>query len=211
MDHIGVTHGAAPDSINNGADDNASGTVAVMEMARAMGRPGIRPRRSVIFAVVSGEERGLWGSEHFVTHPPVPLESIVADVNLDMVGRNWRDTVGVIGRDHSNLGEILDEVAGRHAELSVKPVDDRWPDQNRFYRSDHYNFARVGIPVLFLSSGYAPEYHEVGDSPDKIDAEKLARLGRLVFYFVAELADRPDRPQWNEESRKRIVAIPRRT
>jgi Zn-dependent M28 family amino/carboxypeptidase len=205
MDHLGVTSGAEPDSINNGADDNASGTTAVLQVARAMATAGVRPRRSVLFVLVSGEERGLWGSEYFVTHPPVPIGSIVADVNLDMVGRNWRDTVGVIGREHSDLGGILDSVAARHRDLRVFPVGDRWPDQGRFYRSDHYNFARAGVPILFLSSGYAPEYHEPGDSPDKIDAEKVARLARLVFAFALELADRPERPRWVEESRKKIV------
>jgi Zn-dependent M28 family amino/carboxypeptidase len=204
MDHLGIESGAAPDSIYNGADDNGSGTVGVLEVARAMGA-GTRPKRSVIFAIVSGEEKGLWGSEWFVGHSPVPLGAIVADINLDMIGRNWRDTVGVIGREHSNLGQILDQVAARHRELRVTPVGDRWPDQNRFYRSDHYNFARAGVPILFLSSGYAPEYHEVGDSPDKIDAEKLARLAQLVYYFGLEVADRVDRPQWNEASRRRIV------
>jgi Zn-dependent M28 family amino/carboxypeptidase len=204
MDHLGVATGAAPDSIFNGADDNASGTVGVLEVARAMAA-GAQPKRSVIFAIVSGEEKGLWGSEYFVGHAPVPVGAIVADINLDMIGRNWRDTVGVIGRQHSNLGEILDQVAAGHRDLRVTPVGDRWPDQNRFSRSDHYNFARAGVPILFLSSGYAPEYHEVGDSPDKIDAEKLARLAQLVFYFGLEVANRTDRPQWNEESRRRIV------
>jgi DNA-binding transcriptional ArsR family regulator len=148
MDHLGVEPGASPDSIYNGADDNGSGTVGVLEIARAMAAGG-RPRRSVIFAIVSGEEKGLWGSEYFVAHSPVPLGAIVADLNLDMIGRNWRDTVGVIGREHSDLGQILDQVAARHRELRVTPVGDRWPDQNRFYRSDHYNFARAGIPILF--------------------------------------------------------------
>jgi DNA-binding transcriptional ArsR family regulator len=210
MDHIGVSSGATPDSINNGADDNGSGTVAVLHIARAMAMSGVGPRRSILVAIVSGEERGLWGSEYLVSHPPVPLDSVVADVNLDMVGRNWRDTVGVIGRQHSNLGQILDQVAAAHPELRVKPVGDRWPDQNRFYRSDHYNFARAGIPILFLSSGYAPEYHQVGDSPDKIDSEKLARLARLVFHFGLELADRADRPSWVPASRKEIVVRPAR-
>ena len=203
MDHLGVAAGQAGDSIFNGADDNASGTAGLVELARAFGR--IRPRRSIAIVAVSGEEKGLWGSGYFTAHPTIPLDRIVADINMDMIGRNWRDTVGVIGREYSNLGQILDQVAARHPELSVTPVDDRWPAERRFYRSDHYNFATHGVPILFLSSGYSPDYHLPSDSPDKIDAEKEARLVKLIFYFGAELADRAARPVWDAESRKRIV------
>ena len=187
MDHLGVV--AGPDSIMNGADDNASGTTGIIMLARALRRPGLVLDRSVILLLVSGEEKGLWGSAHFVAHPPVPLDHIVAEINLDMIGRGWRDTVGVIGRQFSDLGRVLDSVAGRHPEFGVTPIGDVWPDERRFFRSDHYSFARRGVPSLFLSSGYSPDYHAPTDSPDKIDAAKEARLLRLVASFVTALAN----------------------
>ena len=102
MDHIGITPGQA-DSINNGADDDGSGTVGVMELAEAFSQ-GPRPKRSIIFLTVSGEEKGLWGSNYFTLHPPVPIGQIVADINIDMIGRNWPDTIVAIGKEHSDLG-----------------------------------------------------------------------------------------------------------
>ena len=87
----------------------------------------------------------------------------------------------------------------------MTPIGDVWPDQGRFYRSDHYNFARHGVPILFLSSGYAPEYHELGDAPNLIDAEKEARLVRLVYHFAAELANRAIKPRWKPESLREIA------
>ena len=103
MDHIGVTRGQR-DSINNGADDDASGTVGVIELAEAFSQPGARPKRSLIFLTVSGEEKGLWGSDYFSNNPPVPVKQIVADINIDMIGRNWPDTIVAIGKEHSDLG-----------------------------------------------------------------------------------------------------------
>jgi Peptidase family M28 len=205
LDHLGVEHGASGDSIYNGADDNASGVAGILELARGLSQLRPRPRRSLLFAVVSGEEKGLWGSAYLVRHPPIPLGRMVADVNIDMIGRGWRDTVGVIGREQSNLGVILDSVAALHPDLQVTPVGDRWPDQHRFLRSDHYNFARRGVPIAFLSSGYSPDYHLLSDEPAKIDAAKEARLLRLVFYFGLAVADRPDRPAWNPAARDTIV------
>ncbi len=204
LDHLGVAHGATGDSVFNGADDNASGSAGLLELARVFGQ-GPRPARSVMFVSVSGEERGMWGSGYFVSHPPVPLARMIADINIDMIGRNWKDTVGVIGREYSDLGGTLDLVAARHPDLRMTPIGDVWPDQGRFYRSDHYNFARHGVPILFLSSGYAPEYHELGDAPDLIDAEKEARLVRLVYHFAAELANRAIKPHWKPESLREIA------
>ncbi len=150
MDHIGITPGR-PDSINNGADDDGSGTVGVMELAEAFSRPGARPKRSVIFLTVSGEEKGLWGSDFFTAHPPVPIKQIVADINIDMIGRNWRDTIVAIGKEHSNLGATLERVNRAHPELGMTAIDDRWPAERFYFRSDHYNFARRGVPdSLFL-------------------------------------------------------------
>jgi len=209
MDHIGVAGGQCEamgaDSICNGADDDGSGTVGVVELAEAFSQKKARPRRSVLFIGVSGEEKGLWGSSWFVDHPTVPLDSIVADLNIDMIGRNWKDTVVAIGREHSNLGTTLDSVNARHPELGMRPVADLWPQENLYFRSDHYNFARKGIPILFFTTGLHADYHKASDSPDKIDAEKEARLLQLLFYLGQEVAGNPVRPAWNPESYEKIV------
>jgi hypothetical protein len=210
MDHVGVSANGrcrprGADSICNGADDDASGTVAVMEMAEAFAQLQPRPRRSMIFLTVSGEERGLWGSRYFADNPPVPMGQVVANLNLDMVGRNWPDTIAVIGRQHSDLGETLDRVAATHPELNMRPIDDIWPQENFYRRSDHYNFAVKGVPILFFFNGTHVDYHQVSDHPDKIDADKEARLARLVFYLGYEIAQSSRRPQWNPESYRQIV------
>jgi hypothetical protein len=211
MDHIG-TPGAGEgctargaDSICNGADDDGSGTVAVLELAQAFTSARERPKRSLVFMTVSGEERGLWGSAYFAGHPTVPLASVVADLNSDMVGRNAKDTLAVIGREHSNLGATLDSVAAMHRELNIKPMGDLWPQEGLYFRSDHYNFAKKGVPILFFTTGLHPDYHQVSDSPDKIDAEKEARFARLVFYLGLAVANAAQRPQWNPQSYKQIV------
>jgi Zn-dependent M28 family amino/carboxypeptidase len=204
MDHIGITRGR-PDSINNGADDDASGTVGVVELAEAFSRPSARPRRSVVFLTVSGEEKGLWGSRYFSEHPTVPISQIVADLNIDMIGRNWPDTIVAIGKEHSGLGVVLERVNSAHPELGMTAVDDRWPEERFYFRSDHYNFARKGVPILFFFNGVHPDYHQVTDSPDKINSEKEARIIRLLFYLGQEVANAPGRPQWKPESRAEIV------
>ena len=211
MDHVG-TPGAGEgcvarggDSICNGADDDASGTTAVIEAAGAFARLAPHPKRSLVFMTVSGEERGLWGSQYFSEHPTVPLADVVADLNTDMVGRNWKDTIVVIGKEHSDLGATLNRVAAAHPELHMTPIDDIWPQENFYFRSDHYNFARKGVPILFFFNGTHADYHQVSDSPDKIDAEKESRIIKLVFYLGLDIANAAARPQWNPESYKRIV------
>ena len=205
MDHVGVRSGVTGDSIFNGADDDASGTAAVVELAEAFSQPGARPRRSVIFMTVSGEEKGLWGSHYFSEHPTVPLSQIVANINIDMIGRNWPDTIVAIGKEHSDLGATLERVNAAHPELGMTAIDDQWPRENFYFRSDHFNFARKGIPILFFFNGVHPDYHQPSDSPDKIDAEKEARIVKLLFYLGQEIANTTQRPQWNEASRRRIV------
>jgi hypothetical protein len=207
MDHIGVTAGL-PDSINNGADDDASGTTGVIELAEAFSRPGARPRRSIIFLTVSGEEKGLWGSRYFSEHPVVPVDRIVADVNIDMIGRNWPDTIVAIGKEHSDLGATLERVNRAHPELGMTAIDDRWPDERFYFRSDHYNFARKGVPILFFFNGVHPDYHQPSDSPDKIDAEKESRILRLLYFLGREVGDADARPKWNPESYQTIVDDP---
>jgi len=196
MDHIGISAGK-PDSINNGADDDGSGTVGVLELAEAFGQKKVATRRSLIFLTVSGEEKGLWGSAYFTSHPPVPLAQVVADLNMDMIGRNWTDTIAVIGREYSSLGPTLDSVAAAHRQLNMTPVGDQWPEERTFFRSDHYNFARSGVPILFFTSGLHPDYHEPSDSPDKIEAEKEARLLQLVYWMGQAVGNAASKPTWN--------------
>ena len=204
MDHIGITPGQA-DSINNGADDDGSGTVGVMELAEAFSRPGARPARSILFMTVSGEEKGLWGSRYFSEHPTVPLDKVVADLNIDMIGRNWPDTIVAIGKEHSDLGKSLERVNAAHKELGMTAIDDQWPEERFYFRSDHYNFARKGVPILFFFNGVHPDYHQVTDSPDKINSEKESRILKLLFYLGQDVANSPRRPAWNPESYKEIV------
>lgn len=213
MDHVGTVGqpgaGCRPmgaDSICNGADDDGSGTVGVVELAGAFSRPGARPRRSVIFLTVSGEEHGLWGSAYFANNPPVPVTQIVADLNADMIGRNWKDTIVAIGREHSDLGATLARVNAAHPELGMTAIDDRWPDERFYFRSDHYNFAVKGVPILFFFNGTHDDYHRATDSPDKIDAEKESRILKLLFYLGQDVANAASRPKWNPESYKQIVS-----
>jgi len=205
MDHVGVGRPVNGDSIYNGADDDASGTTAVVEAAEAFAQLQPRPKRSIIFLTVSGEEKGLWGSAYFADHPPVPVADIVADLNTDMVGRNWKDTIVVIGKEHSDLGATLNRVGAAHPELHMQPIDDIWPQENFYGRSDHYNFAKKGVPILFFFNGTHADYHRPSDSVDKIDAEKESRIVKLVFYLGLDVANAAGRPKWNPDSYAHIV------
>jgi len=204
MDHVG-DNGTGEDRIFNGADDDASGTIGIVALARAYAQPGARPRRSLIFLTVSGEEKGLWGSEYFAQHSPVPLGQLVANINMDMIGRNWPDSIVVIGKEHSDLGATLNAVNEAHRELGMVPMDDIWPNERFYFRSDHYNFARNGVPVLFFFNGVHADYHRVSDTPDKIGYDKMSRILKLGFFLGTEVANRPDRPRWNPESYRQIV------
>jgi len=203
MDHVGVNGANVKDSIWNGADDDASGTAGVLALAEAFAQAP--PKRSMIFLTVSGEEHGLWGSDWFSKHPPVPIDNIVANLNLDMIGRNWKDSIVVIGIEHSDLGATVKKVAAAHPELGITTMPDPWPQENFFGRSDHYNFARRGVPALFFFNGTHEDYHQPSDSPDKIDAEKESRIVRLIYHVGLAVANAPARPKWDPESRKKIV------
>ena len=211
MDHIGTPSSGegcsalGADSICNGADDDGSGSVTVLELAEAFATAPVRPKRSVAFLLVSGEERGLWGSGYWAGHPTLPIANVVADLNIDMVGRNAPDTLAVIGREHSDLSATLDQVAGRHPELGLHAMGDLWPSEGLYGRSDHYNFARKGIPILFFTTGIHPQYHAVTDEPALIDADKMMRIGRLIYYLGETIANAPTRPAWDPASRARIV------
>jgi hypothetical protein len=204
LDHVGMRPGR-PDSIFNGADDNASGVAGLLEMAEAFSRRDARPARSLLFLVPSGEEKGLWGSAYYVEHPTVPLRDVVADVNMDLIGRNWSDSVIVSGPEMSSLGETLRRVSEAHPELRMAPLADRWPEERIFYRSDHYNFALKGVPVLFFTSGTHSDYHQPTDAADRIDTEKATRLVRLVFHVGAAVANAHQRPRWNPGSFSRLA------
>jgi Zn-dependent M28 family amino/carboxypeptidase len=140
-----------------------------------------------------------------VDHPAVPLAATVADLNMDMIGRNWRDTISVIGKEHSSLGAVANRVTQEHPELNMRLVDDLWPNENFYRRSDHFNFARKGVPILFFFNGTHPQYHRPSDEPALIDAEKAARIVRMVFYIGMDVANTAERPQWNPDSRRQIV------
>jgi Zn-dependent M28 family amino/carboxypeptidase len=204
IDHIGITPGL-PDSINNGADDNASGVAGLLELVEAFSRPGARPRRSLLFLAPSAEEPGLIGSAHFTEHPTVPLDSIVANINMDLIGRNWTDSVIAVGIEQSDLGTTLQQVVAQHRDLRMTPIRDRWPEERIFYRSDHYNFARKGVPILFFTSGSHPDYHRPSDTADRIDGEKASRLVQLLFHLSTAVANQDQRPRWTAESYRQIV------
>jgi hypothetical protein len=190
-----------------GADDNASGTSAVIELARIFtmaARQGYRPKRNIIFLNVSGEEKGLLGSSYFVSHSPIPLNNIEADLNIDMIGRTdsihdstgVSDYVYVIGADR--LSSELNSINERQNSLSVRlNLDYKYnaaDDPNNFYRrSDHYNFARNGIPVIFYFDGKHADYHLPADVPSKINFDLLTKRARLIFLTAWELANRNDR------------------
>jgi Zn-dependent M28 family amino/carboxypeptidase len=165
----------------------------------------VRPKRSIVFLAPSAEEDGLLGSAHFTEHPTVPLAQVVANLNMDLIGRNWRDSVIAVGLEQSDLGKTLQLVVQAHPELRMTPIADRWPEERIFYRSDHYNFARKGVPILFFTSGTHADYHQPSDETDRIEGEKVARLVRLLFYLGAQVADTLPRPRWAAESYRQIV------
>ncbi|MCK5650899.1 MAG: M28 family peptidase, partial [Gemmatimonadetes bacterium] len=183
--------------------------IGIVELAEAFAMMHPAPRRSLIFVAVSGEEKGLWGSQYFVENPPVPLEQMVADINIDMIGRNWTDTIVAIGMEHSDLGETMRRVGEAHPELNMEPIDDQWPEQGFYSRSDHINWARRGVPILFFFNGTHEDYHGVNDELERMDAEKAARITQLLFYLGLEIANADAAPQWNPDSYDEIVTIGR--
>jgi len=208
FDHVGVGRADANgDSIYNGADDNASGTSGLLEVARAFAKLPKAPARSLLFLAVSAEEKGLLGSEYYSDNPTVPLESIVANINVDMIGRNAPDSIVVIGQEYSSLGPLVQEVARAHPELGLTVAQDIWPQERFFFRSDHYNFARKEIPALFFFAGVHEDYHRPSDHVEKIDTDKTARVARLIFYTAYEIANRRQPPTWTEEGLREVRAM----
>jgi Peptidase family M28 len=223
MDHVGTAGDGVggctakgDDKICNGADDDGSGTTGVMSLAESVARLKGRTKRSILILNVSGEEKGLLGSAFFAAHPTVPIGNIVADINMDMIGRNNPDSIVVIGKEHSDMGETLARVQAAHPELHLIAADDIWPTESFYSRSDHFNFARKGVPVLFFFNGTHPQYHQPDDEVRLIDTSKLARVAQLAFFLGIEIANTPERPKWNPASYQTIVvdqkvpAIPKR-
>lgn len=197
IDHVGIGRpDESGDSIYNGADDDASGVSAVLEIAEAFAALAQRPARSIMFVLVSGEEKGLLGSAYFVEEPPVPVAQMVANINIDMIGRNAPDTVVAIGQDFSSLGPAIQRIAGAHPGLGLTVAPDLWPEEQLFFRSDHFSFAVREVPAIFFTTGLHDDYHQPSDEPETIDNDKVTRIARLLFLFAHHLATVPDRPQW---------------
>jgi Zn-dependent M28 family amino/carboxypeptidase len=203
-DHVGIGEGEG-DVIYNGADDDGSGTVAVMELAEAFAeakRNGKGPRRSMLFMTVTAEELGLFGSEYYVTHPVYPLAKTVANLNIDMIGRSDNqyegksDYVYVIGSDKlsKELHTINEQANQQHTKLVFDYTynDEAHPDR-LYYRSDHWNFAKNNIPIIFYFDGIHNDYHQVTDEVSKINFDILAKRTKLVFHTAWEIANREKR------------------
>jgi Zn-dependent M28 family amino/carboxypeptidase len=197
-----VTPGAQDDRVWNGADDDGSGTVALMALARAFAE-GPRPKRSLLFVWHAGEERGLYGSRYFADYPSVPIEGIVAQLNIDMVGRNRddksseADTVYLVGSDR--ISTELDRISREANRALPRPLrldyemNDPADLEQVYYRSDHYSYAAKGIPIIFFTTGFHPDYHANTDDLSKIEFGKLTRIAQLVYETATRLAslDRP--------------------
>jgi hypothetical protein len=200
-DHVGMKNG----EVFNGADDDGSGTVALLEIAQAFKKAkneGNGPKRSILFLHVTGEEHGLHGSRFYSENPLFPIENTVVDINIDMIGR--RDTlhpktnnyVYVIGSDRlsSELHTINEEVNAKYTQLELDyKYNDRKDPERIYFRSDHYNFAKKGIPAIFFFNGIHADYHQSSDTPDKIEYDALAKRAQLAFVLAWELANRPER------------------
>lgn len=202
-DHVGVHDG----EIYNGADDDGSGSVAILEIAKAFKKAekeGFRPKRSILFLHVTAEEIGLLGSKYYTDVQPVfPLENTIANLNIDMIGRvddkhlNQPDYVYLIGSDKlsTDLHNLSESANQKYINLELDYTYNDENDPNRFYyRSDHYNFAKNNIPIIFYFNGVHPDYHKPTDTPDKINYDLLAKRTRLVFATAWELANAENRP-----------------
>ena len=204
-DHVGVS---SEGEVFNGADDDGSGTVSVMEIAEAFAlaaKDGVKPRRSILFLNVTGEEKGLLGSEYYSENPVFPLANTVTNINIDMVGRidyeydkeENKDYVYVIGSEmlSSHLKKINEYNNITYTDLILDYRYDAADDPNRFYyRSDHYNFAKHNIPVIFFFNGVHDDYHQVTDTVDKIEFPLMTKRAQLVFHTTWDLANREQKP-----------------
>lgn len=212
-DHVGMNpYAIGPDKIFNGADDDGSGTVAVMAIAEAFAK-GPRPKRSILFIWHAGEEKGLWGSEYYSNNPTVPISSIVTQLNIDMIGRaqNANDIANARNKNlpkngevfligskmmSTELGEVSESTNKSFLNMSFNyKYDDPNDPEQYFYRSDHFNYARKGIPIIFYMDGDHDDYHQLSDSIEKIDFENMEKIARTIMATGWELANRPTRPK----------------
>jgi Zn-dependent M28 family amino/carboxypeptidase len=233
LDHIGLsTPQPDGDNINNGADDDASGSCGLLAIARAYAEgaaKGMRPKRSIIFLWNAGEEKGLWGSRYFNQFPPIDLRKVVADLNMDMIGRaktpGFTDPntthvlvkpgeVLLVGPNvtSDDFNKLIEDVNANYQKMVLNHFyDTTAPDathdnlgpqpngQRIFFRSDHYNFARMGIPIAFFTTGLHPDYHRPSDSPEKIDYPEMQQISRTVAAVGWVLANQAGRPKLNEK------------
>ena len=189
-----------------GADDDGSGTVSVLELAQAFSNAraaGKGPRRSILFLANSGEEKGLWGSEYYSDHPTYPLDHTTVDLNIDMIGRidpnrkkgDSTNYVYVVGDDKlsTDLKPISEAQNKKYTKLELDyKFNDPADPERIYYRSDHYNFARMGVPIIFYFDGIHKDYHRPTDTPDKINYDIMEKRARLVFYTAWEMANRDE-------------------
>lgn len=210
IDHLGINNGNGEDKIFNGADDDGSGTVAILEIAHAM-LTGPRPKRSTLFVWHIGEEKGLWGSSYFVDHPTVDLSKVVTQLNIDMIGRSrpandknpangvltGPNEIYVVGSTKmSTQLQKSSEILNRNylnLKFNYKYDDPKDPEQI-FYRSDHYNYAKKGIPIIFYFDGVHQDYHGLDDEVDRIDFDKMQKVTRTVYALGFTLANDEKRP-----------------
>lgn len=200
-DHLGMNG----DAVYYGADDDGSGTVAILEIAQAFKKAvlaGNEPKRSILFLHVTGEEKGLLGSKYYTNFPIFPLENTVTDLNIDMIGRvdanhtNNPNFVYLIGSDRlsTELHVLSEKINDRFTQLDLDYTYNSEDDPNRYYyRSDHYSFAKNNIPIIFYFNGSHTDYHKISDTPDKINYEVLAKRAQLIFYTAWEIANRDHR------------------
>lgn len=197
FDHVGIGPADANgDSIFNGADDNASGTAVLLEVAEALAALPTAPRRSVLFLAVSGEELGLLGSQLYLVSPTVPASRMVANINLDMVSRGPADGAWVVGHGLSTLGLLAQAVSDQVPGLEIEAISDDYLSTDLINRSDHFAFARWHVPAVGMFGGFHPDYHTPDDETDRIDAGKAARVARMTTYLVATVATLDDAPHW---------------
>lgn len=199
-DHLGVRDSV----IYYGADDDGSGTTALLTMAAAFAKAkadGVGPRRSILFLANSGEEEGLWGSEYYVAHTTIPLSNITADLNIDMIGRidsqKRADSINYVyivgdNKISSELHPISESVNKKFVQLNLDySYNDPKDPERIYYRSDHYSFAKEGVPIIFYFDGIHRDYHKPTDTPERINYDILSKRAKLVFYTAWEMANRP--------------------
>ena len=190
FDHLGgIDDGPGVDQIYNGADDNASGTAALLEIAGAVGSMSTPPKRSIVFLAASAEELGLRGSMYYMSHSPFPPEATVANLNLDMIGRGETNHVWLIHEVSSEIAPIALAVAAQHPDLGLTPEDS--PDEVFIRRSDSGSFVLYGVDALFFHSGLHSEYHQVSDEVMLLNTLKIEKVARLAYWVAVELAGRP--------------------